>query len=353
MKSHFKLLAVLAIVLLTGQGCLSFGGSKSDGSRDGGVFKSTDGGVEWAQAVAYPTSQGVGSLAAIDVLSLAIDPQDHETLYMGSKENGLFFSINSGSSWQVPRNKSLQTGAIRSIAVDPKDVCAVYAVLGTRLYKTEDCTRSFESMYEETRSNVSVRRVAVDWYAPDTVYIGLSNGDVLKSTDRGEAWTKVLEGDDDVTEIMVSNSDSRVVFVATEGGMYKTADSGASWVKLEEALKDYRDGSNIFSLVQNTDGSSLIMATKYGLLRSLDLGETWEALQLVTSAGQVTIRALAIDPSNADTIYYATSSTFYTSNDGGVTWETQKLPSTRAASVLRVDPTAPSTMYLGVLRLEQ
>ncbi len=352
MKRHTRLLALFSIVLLTGAGCFGIGGSKSDGSRDGGVFKSADNGVEWSQAVALPTSKGVGSLAPVDVLTLVMDPSDDDTLYMGTKENGLFYSLNGGTSWLSPRTEVLQKGAVRSVAVDPKNVCATYAVLGANLYRTETCARSFESVYEETRSTVSPRRVAVDWYTPDTIYLGLSNGDVMKSADRGETWPKVLSAVDEVVEIVVSNTDSRIVFVATEDGLYKTADAGVSWVKQEEALKEFKDASTIFALVQDAAGETLLLATKYGLLRSTDAGETWDAIALLTSPGQVTIRALAIDPENADTIYYATSSTFYKSVDGGANWDTAKLPSTRSATVLLVDPEETSTMYLGVQKLE-
>ncbi len=348
----FRLLTIFSFLLLTGAGCFGFGGSPSDSGRDGAVFESSDRGVTWSQDAAFPTAKGVGSLSAIDVLSLALDPNDNDALYMGTKENGLFYSLNNGSAWQQPRDKALQAGAVRSIAVDPKDVCTVYAVTPAKLYKTETCARSFEAAYEEARGNVSLRRVVVDWFNPEVVYLGLSNGDLLKSADRGEAWTKILSTKDDIADILVSNTDSRIILIATEGGLYKTSDSGASWIKNEEALKDYKEADTIFSLVQNTAGDVIITSTKYGLLRSADVGESWEALSLVTSPSQVTIRALAIDPSNADTIYYATATTFYTSTDAGVTWETAKLPSTRAASVLRVDPEKTSVLYMGVQRLE-
>jgi photosystem II stability/assembly factor-like uncharacterized protein len=347
-----RLIATLSFILFLGAGCFGFGGGKSDGSRDGAVFGSTDSGVTWTQSAAFPTTKGVGSLAAMDLLTIVIDPSDRYTLYMGTKENGLFYSLNGGSAWQQPRDQALQQGAVRSIAIDPADVCTVYAVTATKLYKTETCARNFQAGYEETRGNVALRRVVVDWFNPDVVYLGLSNGDLLKSSDRGEAWTKILSVVDDVRDILISNADSRIILIATSSGLYKTVDGGITWEKQTDALKDYKEADNIFSLVQTTAGDVMFLSAKYGLLRSMDAGESWEALSLVTSPGQVTIRAFAVDPGNANTMYYATASTFYTSRDGGVTWETSKLPTTRAASALRVDPEKTSTLYLGVQRLE-
>lgn len=348
----FSLLSLLSLLLFLGAGC--FGGEKKqDNSKDGGVFKSADIGAKWTQAVAFPTQKGVGSLASLDVLTLAIDPSDHEAVYMGSKENGLFYSLNGGASWVQPRDKNLQTGAVRSMAVDPKNVCVVYVATPAKLFKTETCTRTFETRYEGLDTNASLRRVAVDWFNPNVVYLGLSNGDLLKSMDGGEAWTKILSVKDPINDILVSHTDSRVVLVATSTGLFKTIDGGATFVKNDEALKKFRDGSTIYSLTQNTSGDTMMMATKYGLLRSYDVGETFEALALVTSPGQANIRALAMDPENPANIFYATTTTFYTSLDGGTTWQTAKLPGTRAANVLAVDPKAVNVLYLGVEKLEK
>src|SRR3989339_1765784 len=122
---------------------------------------------------------------------------------------------------------------------------------------------------------------------------------------------------------------------------------------MEEALKPFKEGEDIFSLVQSEDGSIILAATKYGLLRSKDVGDSWEAVKLVTAPGQVIVRAVAMNPTDPQTIYYATSSTFYTSIDSGVIWKTQKLPSSRSASILLVNPEHPEVIYLGVTKIEK
>ncbi len=204
------------------------------------------------------------------------------------------------------------------------------------------------------RTGVQVLEMAVDWYNPGVVWLGLSNGDVLKSEDGGRTWRTVLNTKKDITAIMISQTDSRRGLVGTDtAGFYKTDDAGATWTQVVKELKDFRNGDNVLSLVQDAKSEVVIAATQFGLLRSRDFGSTWEKVSLLTSPGQVAIRALAIDPNNANRIYYAASATFYTSADGGNTWTTSRIPTTRVPEAMLVDPSKPSTVYVGVATVEK
>ncbi len=348
-----KIIILFSSFALIGAGCFG-GGTKSTGA-DGGVFKTLDAGATWSQKAAIVSSSGVGSIASTNILNLEIDPQDSRTLYAGSFEHGMFYTIDGATTWQQPREAGLKEGTISAIEVDPKDVCTVYVAKGQRLFKSFDCLRSFTSeAYIETRTNVSVRRIAVDWYNPLIVWMGLSNGDVLKSEDGGVRWQSSLAGKSAVTGILVNNADSRVVLVATEGGgFYKTIDSGVTWTHVSDELKDFKKGASVSTIVQNKDGSVLIAATGYGLLRSKDFGSTWEGITLLSAPGQVEIFSIAMDTANTATIMYASGTTFYRSIDSGVTWTTAKISSARTPMAMLLDPSDANSIYLGVMSTEK
>ncbi len=351
MTSKLRLLAILSVFVLAGAGC-SLGGSSSN-VADGGIFKSTDGATKWAASNAVPSAKGVGTLSNVDTITISFDPEDHNTLYLGTKGAGMLWSIDGGTSWMQPRDGQVQSGDVYSIAVDPKDECTIYAVIGSHLYRSDNCNRTFTSEYDEARGGVSLRKVAIDWFNSNNVFIALSNGDILKSVDKGEHWSTLVSTQNDISELIVSASDSRILLAATTDGVFKTVDGGTTWTHLNEPLNNFDDSGNIFALVQDATGKILYSSSHYGILRSSDLAESWEALKLVTAPNQVQIRAMAIDPTDTDVIYYATSSTFYKSTDGGSTWETSKLPTSRAANILKVDPSATSTLYMGTLKLEK
>lgn len=354
MSSTTKLFIPLLALILVGQGCFSLGG-KTVTAGDGGVFKTGDAGDSWAQVNVIPGAKGIGTISGANIRTMEIDPQDKSVMYIGTLENGLLYTEDTAVTWQQPRTAALKSGPINDIEVDPNNVCTVYVAKQQRLYKTENCARSFDSeTYVETRSSVFIRRIAVDWFNPDVVWIGLSNGDVFKSEDGGNTWQNKLSTRRAITEILINNSDSRSVLVSTDRkGFYKTTDSGENWEQLEEGIKALKNADMVHEMVQTSNSDTLIAATDYGLIRSNDFGNTWEALKLLTAPGQVDIKALAIAPDNANRVYYSASATFYASADGGSTWTTHSVPTTRAVEAMLIDPNDPSVLYIGVVAAQK
>ncbi len=343
---RFSLIA-LSLMLL-GAGC--FGGGKTNTGSDGGVFKTSNAGQEWGQTAVVPTAAGIGTLATTDVLNMEMDPQDKSYLYLGTRQNGMLYSEDGGVSWRQPRYDAFKEGLIFDIEVDPKDVCTLYIAKGSRLYRTTDCMRSFNNeTYVENRAGVSVIQVSVDWYNPKTLYIGLSNGNVLKSEDSGVTWRTILKTGAEISNVLIHNTDSRQMLVSTfKKGLWKTTDGGSTWEEIDGGLKDLKKSESIFTLVQSEDSGVVISASEYGLIRSNDFGSTWKPIKLLTAPGQVLIRAVGIDAQNPNTLYYASNATFYRSTDGGTTWDTEKFPSSRVPRVMLVDPDNESVLYIGV-----
>ncbi|MFA4845278.1 MAG: hypothetical protein WC654_01835 [Patescibacteria group bacterium] len=337
---------VFVSLILLGAGCAS----KTSSSSDGGVWKTLTSGEEWAQTVIVPTAQGIGTLATTDVLNMEMDPQDDTFIYLGTRQNGMLYSQDSGISWLQPEAGALQDGLIYDVEVDPTDVCAVYVAKGARLYNTRDCMRSFDSeTYVENRSGVSVVQVAVDWFDNSTIWIGLSNGDVLKSDDFGGTWQTILKTGEEISGFLIHATDTRTLLVSTyDKGIYKTEDGGSDWEQLDGGLSDLKGADTVYTLIQDATSKVVIASTGYGLVRSTDFGATWKAIQLVTSAGEVIIRAVGMDVTDPDTLYYAANSTFYRSEDAGATWDTERLPSARVPRALLVDPDEPEVLYIGV-----
>ena len=90
------------------------------------------------------------------------------------------------------------------------------------------------------------------------------------------------------------------------------------------------------------------MALSQGILKSVDNGDSWTKVELITSEKNASINALALNPKDAKELYYATKTTFYSSFDGGVSWMTRKLPSTRAGWRLLIRPDQPNVIFMGM-----
>lgn len=353
MKKFYLGFLLLAGLVLAGPGCISFGGGGGGASgNDGGIFKSADKAENWQQKVAVAATKP-GSLGGVDVVTIVFDPKDSKTMYLGTAANGLFYTTDAAESWfQVP---TLAVGRVSAIAVDTKDKCNVFVSSGNKIFKTSDCTRTWQNVYVDTRSDQTVSAMAVDTYNPTTLYAGLSGGDMLKSTDAGASWSVIKRFENELRKILVNFYDTRILYVGTDNrGIWKSTDGGANWTDLSEKLEQFDDALDFKNLILDfSKHDNLIYASRYGLLRTTDGGANWTAIELLTPPGSVDIYSLAANPQNGNEIYYGTTSTLYKTVDGGVRWVTKKLPTTRAATYLLIDPNDGNLVYLGTTRFQK
>jgi hypothetical protein len=280
------------------------------------------------------------------------DPQDANALYAGTAENGMWFTYDGGTSWYQPAQ--IKSGRVGSIAVDSKNKCVVYVTSGNRLLKTKDCSRTYESTYVDTRTERVMSTVLVDTFNPNIVWVGNDAGDVLKSDDAGVSWKPVVNLKSGVRRMAFMADDTRRVYIGTiEDGVWRTDDAGVNWINLRDKYKDFRDSKDFYDMaVGISDPKLVIISTKHGLLKSVDRGDTWTSMDLLTPDASALIYSVAIDPKDANNVYYGTSTTFYRSTNGGVNWVPKKLPTTRASTELLVDRANPNVLYMGVLEFK-
>jgi photosystem II stability/assembly factor-like uncharacterized protein len=108
-------------------------------------------------------------------------------------------------------------------------------------------------------------------------------------------------------------------------GLYKTTDRGANWRFINRGLHEY----GVYSLaVSKSDPKVLYAMTPNGMARSANGGEDWQALPETLKAAQNlsthrpgSVRAIAVDPTTADTVYAGSGTgSLCKSTDGGQTW---------------------------------
>ncbi len=347
----FRWVAPLAVLTLFGAGCFGGGSSTSTG-LDGGVYHTRTAGVTWQQMRILNLGTKLGSIADVGAVALAVDPQDANALYTGTSENGLIYSLDNGESWM--QAKGFSGGRINAVVVDPKNKCVVYAARGNQIHKTTNCLRDWNQVYFDGRSNVVFTTLAIDWFNPNTIYAGTSDGDVFRTSDGGATWQRVYRLDGTrITDTVMDPHDSRVLYAGTDGGgIVKTADAGATWTQIDKPLREFEGARRVKHLAIDPLRKDVVYAaSKYGILRTIDGGVTWMPLTLPTPPGSVDIQALVIHPTDANTLVYATNASIVWSLDAGKTWSPKKLPTLRGVSSLLFDHAATSGLFLGVAPL--
>lgn len=370
----YKVLGLLVFVGLMTSACsLSVGPKTSNNTSsnskaiDSSLFVTTDKGETWRPLTAIPSINGrTGSIANLNVSTMTMDPQDSRAVYLGSYENGLFYTYDVYSGWN--QVKSLVQATINDVKVDPKNKCVVYAALANRVYRSADCSRTWEQIYFDNNPSVLVNSLVIDHYNTANLYIATSRGEIIKSIDSGASWRTIQRLDDSISHLLISPLDSRLIFVATiKNNIFSftsntltnpanSADLEANfavenWTDLNEILRGFELGSNFKEIVINEKDGTMFIASAKIILRSRDNGFTWESLNLLPPEKEAVINALAVNPNNSEEIYYTTNTAFFRSSDGGATWATKKLPTQRSGRQLLIDFNNPSVLYLGTKKL--
>jgi photosystem II stability/assembly factor-like uncharacterized protein len=150
----------------------------------------------------------------------------------------------------------------------------------------------------------------------------------------------------------VATDSAGILYIATNTGLYRSADYGKSWTSASSGLPV--SGVSALAVDPNTENPGVLYAgTTAGLFKSIDGGSTWSRLSLPTT---VPIQQIAVAPTNSSYIFVATSGDYvYRSLDGGIHWSQQKEGLTSAPNAgvmvsIAVDPTNASHVYTSTWR---
>lgn len=199
------------------------------------------------------------------------------------------------------------------------------------------------------------RAIAIDPLTPSTMYVagdtfGPNESFVLKTTDGGNTWTRVLTTLGATVSIVIDPSNTSTLYVAgfTPVGpglaqIYKSTDGGTTW-SLPNAgtapclLGDLAIAASSPSILYLTCGDG---SGTGKIFRTTDGAQTWT---LVLAHNSV-IDSVTVDPTDASRVYVGGVEGVLRSIDAGQSWTLQAL-GTRI-EVVRVDPAAPSNIYAG------
>ena len=353
-KNLLLFISFLLILPLIGGSCLEI--KIRTGKADGGVFKSVDKGETWEQKVFVRQikKKKVETIGYVNVYKLRFDPQNSQTVYLASREDGLYVTYNGGDKWYY---LSPFKGRIDDVVVHPKSRNIIYLARGNKIYKTTNGGESWGNVYLESLPNRRINCLAIDSYDPKKVYAGISDGRLIRSVDAGESWEAIANFKDNIAQILINKNDTRIIYVATSStGIYRTADRGNTWqnITVNDKREDLREFHGIrefrAAVFDQTKFDSLVIATRYGLLRTDNGGKSWQAYKLLTLPGTILINSLAVNPKNNQEIYYITNHTLFKTDDGGENWVTRALPTSRIGCALLVNPEHPQILFLGVYK---
>ena len=207
------------------------------------AWKSTDSG--W-QEVAHHFEDGI-----ID--SIHGCKQSPETVFVGVTHDGLYRTTNGGKSWS-----KVCEGDIRSVTVDGSDDKVVYTgIEPVGLFRSEDGGNSWQEItalkklpqsvrknwwYPQAPHHGHVRNIHIHPDDPQTIYLCLEHGGIVRSFDRGATWEDVSKGIDYLDIHVIANFPKRAdrYYVASARGFFTSEKPEDGWVRAENGMtRDY------------------------------------------------------------------------------------------------------------------
>ena len=328
----------------------------------------------------------VGPFRGGRVVAVAGVPGDSTMFYFGGVNGGIWKTTNGGVVW-TPIFDGQRVGSIGALAVAPSDPKTIYAgtgesdirsslSFGNGVYKSVDAGRTWIHIGLEDTRHIS--RIVVDPQNGDVVYVGAlghvygpnEQRGVYKSTDGGMHWTRVLNDGPEtgVSDLAICSGNPQLLFAGLwhswrppwstyapidrpGGDLYRSQDAGKTWARLGGSGLPDGDWGRV-GIAVSAGGQrvyALIQAKKAGLYRSDDGGNTWV---LENEDPRLTSRAwyfnsVTIDPQNPDVIYIPNVA-LYRSEDGGKTISIVRgAPGGDDYHQIWIDPRNTASMVLG------
>ena len=282
------------------------------GTDVGGVYRTTDGGKNWAlTTIGLYSSGGCG---------MSIDPKNaNRVLLIGANSihygvNGIYLSTDMGETWE----------GVFTYNKTKSDYAKLCAYRDTR----------HQIAFDETSFDEKLGYCKTVYWSRDTrKYDRGENSEpaLLKSTDGGETWTVVnTEEYSGGGEIYVSPAKGWV-YIAHKLGVFRSKDGGKTFEKILDATAHGMD-------VLTTRKNNVYVSAVEGMYISEDNGDNFKK---VNTAGFPTTypARVRVSPVNPDKMVVQDdhlsaclgyTSKIYYSHDGGKTWKETKLDTTNS-----------------------
>lgn len=324
----------------------------------GSLYKSFDSGKSFVPKVTVSEKLRISSA---DILSWTIDPQNPQTMYIGTIDDGIFRTQDGAERWE---KMNFPPEKVYGIVVDVSDSRRIFATGvygGTgKIYRTEDGGENWKEIYVEPGPGTVISSLAMHALDSRILYAATDKGGVIKSIDGGEQWKNIYEAKGLVTKILLGKKiPESVSLLVFQKDVIASQDAGVTWVDAKKVLEQTSEKVGVtltspVSLNADPQTPSILYAGTLsdGLLRSSDFGLTWYPLPILESAKRYPIRAVAISQENANEIVFSSGAAFYRSTDGGQRWSVTELGIDRGVSIILYEPGNSAILYFGLRKFK-
>jgi len=317
------------------------------------VAKSTDTGSTW-QHVSAVESQ---------FICMKADPANHDIVYGGSLNRGLFKTEDGGFTWNM-NNAGIKANTVYAVDTSSRSASSILCGTLAGVYVSSD-SKTWRLIHDSPSEALS--------FHPDdsrVLYAGFT-WEIGKSSDGGRSWHyRTMDGNKEIHGIsaMAVRGDKPCRTTVLAAVQYYT-DNRGEIIEITDNDTDFSTASyrSVFqcavpvnAVAFSPDDAAIFAGTGSfyspvapgGLYVSTDQGVSWSAASLEQSV----VNSISISPAAPSTVYAAcggsdgTHAGIYVSTDGGSSWEekTGGLPDSCTATEIHADSKHKNVVYAAV-----
>ncbi|MEJ2560967.1 MAG: hypothetical protein P8186_33060, partial [Anaerolineae bacterium] len=280
-----------------------------------------------------PVSPQDGAFPSGGMTALASAPSNGQVVYAGAAASGLYRSHDGGVNWaRVPSD--LEVG-IRALAVDPQDAGHVYILAAwERMYESSDGGQNWQARWAGLDVTTEAISLAIDPLHPATLYLGADTG-LYRSRYAGEDWRPVGRPLDEQTVLALqvrrsaehsgrspqgevtapraalgTGEGTSVLYIGATRGAYRSYDGGDTVEPWGQGLEEVSATAFLFD--SEAPGTVYAGTAYAGLYQSPDAGETWQPMGPPELANEV-VESMAWGP--ADELFVASAGGVWVGRD--------------------------------------
>jgi photosystem II stability/assembly factor-like uncharacterized protein len=324
------------------------------GATGGGVWKTTDGGVNWEPV-------GDGTFKTGSVGAVAVSKSDPNVVYVGMGEqtlrgnvshgDGMYKSTDAGRTWK--KTGLEDTRHISRVRVHPRNPDLVYvAAIGHAfgpheqrgIFRSKDGGRTWEKIlyrgpqaagidltFDPTNANILYASLWEVIRRPWSMESGGPTSGLFKSTDGGDTWTELTRspglprgvvGKIGVTVSPANPERVWAIVEADDGGVFRSDNAGRTWARVNESRNLRQRAWYYTRIYADTQNPETVYVLNVGFHKSNDGGRTFT--QLSTPHGDN--HDLWIAPDDANRMIEGNDGGANVSFNGGRSWTEQDQP---------------------------
>jgi photosystem II stability/assembly factor-like uncharacterized protein len=256
---------------------------------DMGVFRSSNGGIEWAHV-----NDG---LTTLDIMS--IDITENGSVFVGTNGYGVYRFNEDSQDW-VHLGKPIGIGE--------------WAAWERRLYQYS--------------------ALMFDPYIEGRIYLGQFPGGFFISEDNGMTWRCSSSGlgNDGIFSLTMHPDNHETLFAGTYNGIWRSNDRGHTWMNTSKGMPgeqwpfcvviDDEDPNIMYTATKNGMNKGFMHRNTFGgiVMKSINGGESWAPI-MNGLKNMSEYYQLIIHPKNHDILFLSSSFGVFISLDGGESWK--------------------------------